>query len=187
MQHAGDERAAFRVSLVKSSGLAFLSLAFTAAGVFLAADPTGQFGVLGRIVGLAAIAFFGLGSFVLFREVTRRGDVVVVDSHGIRDVRVSEDTIPWGDIVSVSESTVSGERFVMLQVTEELEARLPTTTRARWNKTVNEGFAATLAPSQRGAFTGYAVSMRGLDGSHADLIAAVQRFAPGARTAPPIA
>lgn len=176
------DRVVFRASPTKTVQLLLGCLVFVAGGLFMIVDPTGQFGLMGDIIGFASVAFSGLGMFVIGRELLRRGEVIVVDQEGILDKRLSPGVIPWSAIGNVSQSTVAGERFVMLAIDPDFDSTADITTKARWTRSANEGFAKTRSAKDRQAFVGYSITMRGLEGSHDKLVAAIQRFAPNPDT-----
>jgi hypothetical protein len=96
--------------------------AFVALGLFLvtevAQDASYSRHYAALPVGLASLAFFGIGLMVIVARFIDRRDILVIDDRGIRDLRLGINTIPWKDIQSITEYTVKRQTFFAIQVDE---------------------------------------------------------------------
>lgn len=111
-------------------GLVLLSAMFVALGLFLLLIPIGSDVAVKYViqgVGLATIAFFGLGLGIgLKRMLSARGTVITLGPEGIRDIRVSHDLVPWSAIEKLAIWQHSGQKglLVALKPGEQDKLRL---------------------------------------------------------------
>lgn len=147
------------------------SAAFVAAGLWMIGidKPIGRSSPeTVRFWGYAAVAFFGLmllySASLLLRA---RSAVISLSPQGLRDVRVSLDTVPWASIASIGTWAYSGQRIMVLTLHPGEEAKLRLTRLARWTRSAN---------AQLGA-DGLSITAQGTDIGHDALLAATTAFA----------
>jgi hypothetical protein len=76
-------------------------------------------------VGYFGVAFFGFGILKMgWLLVTASGPVLFIDRNGIRDLRVSQTTIPWDAVEQVGIGEIKKQGFVTLKVTPALDRQL---------------------------------------------------------------
>lgn len=142
------------------------SLGFVALGVFLLTiDPPSTKRTL---VGWAAIVVFGAFFLIGLPRLKDQGAVIRVDQRGIWWKRWSGDTIPWSAIERISVGEIRGQRFACLFLRDP--RAYPSST-----------FVGKLAAANKAmGFGDVALTASSTDKSFADLMAAIERFAPPA-------
>ena len=71
------------------------------------------------------MAFFGFAILKIgWLFLTAKGPVLFIDRNGIRDLRVSPTTIPWGAVEQIGLSSVQKQAVVELKVTPAMEKQL---------------------------------------------------------------
>lgn len=143
-----------------------ISIVFVALGLWIA----GSFGAPPRPgrewLGWFAAAFFGLCALAGARRLFDNGDQIVVDRNGIFWRQWSAMTIPWGAISRFEHRTVRNQHFVAIHLKDP--SLFP-----------RDGAARLLGGLNRGmGFGDLAISAVGTDKSFAQLLAAVEHFAP---------
>jgi hypothetical protein len=71
-------------------------------------------GPLGVLMGLAGMAFFALGGWVVLRRLFARGPALVIDAEGILDLRASPRMMRWSEITDVRLQVVQGTPVLSL-------------------------------------------------------------------------
>lgn len=101
----------------------------TGAAVLVAILPLPDVpGAVIRGVGYFGTIFFGYCTIVIGWDLlTRRGPVVTITSHGIRDTRIAAEFIPWTAVRRIS----TGDKQVVLSIDPALEKQLTLTSTAR--------------------------------------------------------
>jgi hypothetical protein len=161
---SGSVQAIALCAKYKRSKLALYALgsaAFVALGLFLVVvvgrDERYGGHYIAMAAGILAIAFFGLCLAAPIVKWFDRRDILVIDEHGIRDLRLGRSTILWEDIRSISEFAVSRQRFFALDVDDP----------ARY---VDRPLRRFMLPLNRAAgFSALNISAHGLDMSAAEL------------------
>ncbi|HOY20288.1 MAG TPA: STM3941 family protein [Haliscomenobacter sp.] len=100
------------------------SLAFVALGVWLIisrSSPNEPFWaeqLFSKLVGCAAILFFGSGAFWIIRKLFDRGPGLIIDEQGLTDnsSAISAGQILWTDIEAISVLEIQRQKLIMLQV-----------------------------------------------------------------------
>jgi hypothetical protein len=113
------------------------------------------------------IPFFGLCGVMALRGMRDSRVILSISPGGIRDLRVSEDLIPWRAVRGMRLQQVQKQSFVMLDLDPADEKTLRLTRLASWTKPMNAAIG----------FHGLCVNPAGLDGSLDDILAALERFA----------
>lgn len=98
-------------SRLRSALLLAGAVAFVALGALLvrAGHP---------IVGGSSVLFFGAGIPTLLRLLLDARPRLVIDEQGVLDRALGVGVIPWSEITGASVASVSGQRFVCLEVRE---------------------------------------------------------------------
>lgn len=87
--------------------------------------PDTRIGPFYTAIGYFGVAFFGFAILKIGRLLpTARGPVLFIDRNGIRDLRISQATIPWDAIEKIGTDTVQKQAFVTLKVTPAMEQQL---------------------------------------------------------------
>jgi hypothetical protein len=124
-------------------------------------------GSLEEFIGYVGLIFFGLCTLLLlWRALTMRGPVVTMDVHGIRDVRVAKETIPWGAIRDISTWQYQRQKVMVLAVDPETERNLHLSRIARWSRGANKRLGAD----------GLCVTAQGLKISYDELLSTVMAY-----------
>ena len=151
--------------------MAFGSLLFVVGGYFMTqatTDSTRYSAELVRFWGYVTIAFFGLCTALLaWRLLTQRGTVITLSPAGLRDVRVSPDTIPWPAVATISTWQHTGQKVMIVGLHPGEEAKFQLTMIARLTRRANAKLGAD----------GLAVATQGIKISHDALMAATIRYA----------
>jgi hypothetical protein len=161
-------------SPVKLIGLFALGVLMTALSAALAFGwiPAGP---IAEAVGWSGLVFFGLCTAIcLWRLFTANQTIVTITPHGIMDIRVAADVVPWSAIRNVSTAEVQGQQFVVLAVDPSIEQQLALTLVAKWSR----------GPNRMLGVDGLCVSAVGLRINHDSLFRACSaqwRAATGAR------
>jgi hypothetical protein len=95
------------------------SLVFVGAGVWMFLLPPIE-PTEGKLVGVAAILFFGFAMIVAGRRLFDVEPGLVLDAEGIIDNSsgVGVGRIPWGDITGVKVTKRSGQRFLTIELAD---------------------------------------------------------------------
>jgi hypothetical protein len=119
-----------------------------------------------EFIGYASIVFFGAVGVVWCRRLFRGdGSVVIVSPQGLYDERIASAIIPWAAIRQISVASTKGQRFIVLDVAPDVEARLPLTWITKWSRGANRGMGVD----------GLCVVATGLTVTHAQLLEAIGR------------
>jgi hypothetical protein len=123
--------------------------------------------------GFAAAGFFALCTLVIaWRLFTVSGPVVTIGPQGIRDTRVTSESIPWDAIAGIGTWTHQGQRILVLQVTPEAEKKLLVAKLARLARLANKAVGAD----------GLCITATGLKISYDRLYECAIAYANAART-----
>ena len=118
------------------------SVALTAACATLALHviPTSP-GSFHEFIGYVGVAFFGLGTIIIAYGLATRGGKTIVTllPEGIRDVRLSQDVIPWSAIRRISTYEIHKQKFMVINVDPAAEAGIAMTRMARLGREANRG------------------------------------------------
>jgi hypothetical protein len=88
--------------------------------------------------GWFGLLFFGLCTALsLWRLLTAGRTVVTISPHGIKDVRLSADVVPWSGVQDISTAKIKRQKFIVIAVEPSIEARLTFTPIARWSRGPN--------------------------------------------------
>ncbi len=100
-------------------------------------------GLKSRVVGWIGVCFFGLGFFIIPRQLFRKGPQFVVDERGLEDRRSRLGLVEWVDILSLSVGEVRQQRFLCLHVVdpEKYLGRLSKAGRIAARANVSLGFS----------------------------------------------
>jgi hypothetical protein len=113
--------------------------------------------------GWVGLAFFGLcTALCVWRLLTAGRTVVTITPHGIKDVRLAADAVPWRAIQGISTVVVKGQKFIVLAVEPSIEKQLALTLIAKWSR----------GPNRRLGVDGLCVSAIGLKINHDTLLRA---------------
>ena len=121
-----------------------------------------------KALGLTWIATFLTLAVALLRRSQTSDPVVVVDTRGIRDSRISDHIILWGDIRAVD--TLEAENLTFVGIDLKPDAAILAHLRAMHR--------IMLWPNRILHFPSLSIAMHALDGTTSDLLAAVARFRP---------
>jgi hypothetical protein len=150
-----------RVLLLMAGAVGFMLLGIWVAGLLGPPPRPGR-----EWIGLAALLFFGLCFLLGIRRLFQGGDQIVVDRKGIFWRQWSETTIPWGAIVSFETRSIRHQHFVSLWLKDP--SLFP-----------SSGFGALFGGMNKGlGFGDVSINATGTDRSFAQLLDAVERFAP---------
>lgn len=126
-------------SPLKLAMLLVLGIGMTAAGGWVAIAA----GIVGAIVGVVAVVFFGACTVIIFlRLLSGTGTVVTLSPHGIRDVRLSDDTVPWSAVQNIGTWSMQGQSFVVLGLDPAIEQTLKLKAMVRWTRSANSHLGA---------------------------------------------
>jgi hypothetical protein len=145
------------------------SIALTAASAAMAFHwyPDMRIGPFYTVIGYAGVLFFGFGILKIGRLLlTARGPVLFIDRKGIRDLRVSQDIIPWDAVEQIGISEVKRQRFVTLKVTSALEQKLVAGAGAKLMKAANHALGVD----------GIVINPSGLQVDPSDLLEACEAY-----------
>ena len=133
-----------------------------------------------RLVAVGVISAIGFGGFAvmgIMRLLGRKRPIITISPDGIRDIRVSHDTVPWSGVAALGEWRMQGHRAVELTLEPEADLatkRLP--------------FEAMLRGVSRLGPHGVAFSAGGLLITYDDLRALIEayyrKYGPGGPIAP---
>lgn len=142
------------------------SLGFVALGIFLLTiDPPD---LKRTLAGVAGIVVFGAFFLIGLARVRDQGVEIRVDQRGIWWKRWSDDTIPWSAIERITVGEIRGQRFACLFLRYAGAYRSAT-------------LMGKLASANKAmGFGDIAINTGSTDASFADLMAAIDRFAPPA-------
>lgn len=150
-------------SPLKLALLLILGIGMTALGGWMAVAA----GVVGAIVGVVALVFFGACTVMIFmRLMAGAGTVVTLSPQGIRDVRLSADTVPWPAVETIGTWSMQGQSFVVLGLDPSVEQGLKLSAVVRWTRAAN---------AQLGA-DGLAVGAQGLKIGFDDLLDLIETY-----------
>ncbi|MEV0902694.1 STM3941 family protein [Actinoplanes sp. NPDC049802] len=156
-------------SVPKSLGLLLGAVALICASGFVVVDALPGLPAVGSLlqlgIGLLGMLFFGIGLVKVGRQLLQRGPVVEIGPDGVRDVRLSNQLIPWTVVRRVREVKVQRQRFVVLDVDEAFEREFLT-----------GGTAMLHRINQSAGFSGVHLSATGLRCNADELYAAVLRY-----------
>ena len=112
------------LSKTKLTWLLLGSAIFIAIGILLLVNPSpldpSEFcsPALARIIGLSAVAFFGLAGFFILKKRMDKTPGLILTEEGVFDnsSAVSVGFIPWSDVVEIAETRVLNQLFINLVV-----------------------------------------------------------------------
>jgi hypothetical protein len=124
--------------------LGALGVLMTALAAVIAFDIVPDVDPVTRILGgWLGFVFFGLCTvMILWRALTTRGAVVTIAPHGIRDIRVAAEFIPWTAVQGISTWEYQRQRVLVVRIDPEVEKRLTLTRIARWSRAPNRALGA---------------------------------------------
>ena len=99
-------------SLPKMLGLLLLAILLTAVSAWCTTLPD----MRAQVAGWLGIAFFGLGVFVIARQLFRRGPVIVIDSLSITDHRSADGPLFWDQVRSMWVGSVRSSKFLCVEL-----------------------------------------------------------------------
>ena len=99
-------------SLPKMLGLLLLAILLTAVSAWCTTLPE----MRAQVAGWLGVAFFGLGVFVIARQLFRRGPVIVIDSLSITDHRSSDGPLFWDQVRSMWVGSVRSSKFLCVEL-----------------------------------------------------------------------
>ena len=99
-------------SLPKMLGLLLLAVLMTALSAWCTTQPQ----VRAQVAGWLGVVFFGLGVFVIGRQLFRRGPVIVLDSLSITDYRLPDGPLFWDQIRSIWVGSVRSAKFLCIEL-----------------------------------------------------------------------
>ncbi|HEV2817065.1 MAG TPA: STM3941 family protein [Allosphingosinicella sp.] len=152
---------AWRLALLLLGAVAFVALGLWIGGLFGPSPKPGM-----EWLGWLAAFFFALAPFRLVPRLLDRSDQMIVDRNGIFWRQWSEATIPWSAIRFFSQRSIRGQHFVCLHLKDP--AMFPRSGSGAWLAALN----------RRLDFGDVALTVIGTDRSHAELVAAIDRYAP---------
>jgi hypothetical protein len=124
-------------SPVKLIGLFALGVLMTALSAALGFGwiPAGP---IAEAVGWFGLVFFGpCTAICVWRLLTASQTLVTITPHGIKDIRVAADVVPWSAVRNVSTAEVQGQKFIVLAVDPSIEQQLALTLAAKWSRAPN--------------------------------------------------
>jgi hypothetical protein len=149
-------------------GMVAVGVGFVALSLFL----TTSHGVIGQIVGVLGMAFFGLLTIIgIWRALTLSGPVVTLSPRGIRDIRLSGVPVPWSAVRSVSTWSAYNQPAIVLDVDPAYERTLELTTLARVTRPLNAAVGAD----------GLCIASQGLKMGHQALLETITAYWQRAR------
>ena len=84
-----------------------------------------QPGSFHHFIGWIGLVFFGFCTLVaLWRLLTARGVILTLDAQGLRDTRISEMLIPWGEVRDITTWQTRSVRIMILAVDPEFAKSL---------------------------------------------------------------
>lgn len=143
---------------------AMLGLA-SVAGLLIASEG----GPARTLQGLAWTAFFAWAAWRVARRLKDQEPVVTISQEGLRDRRIREAVIPWSAISAIEPFEAESTPFIGIEF-HDPGAIMPTARPMM-------RYAAPLQRLMRFPTTSMQMSL--LDGSGEDVLAAIDRFAPG--------
>ena len=153
--------APLRLLVLMAASIGFVALGLWIAGTFGPPPRPGR-----EWIGWLAGTFFGICAVAFTRRLFDNGDQIVVDRNGIFWRQWSSMTIPWGAIKSFEQRTVRNQHFVAIYLKDA--SLFPRGEAAQLLGGLNKGLG----------FGDLAISAVGTDKSFAELLAAVEHFAP---------
>jgi len=147
------------------------ALLFIIAGIAIVHGPREDVRI--TLAGWAAILFFGLIALVRAGQLVRGGPDIRIDERGIWWRRWSDQVVPWDAIAALHITGVGRMPFLHLMLVDP----------AAYPSTRPMGKLADLAHASR--LGDIAVTTNATDRSFAELLAALERFAPRVLLDPP--
>ncbi len=165
---ARDESAAatFRYARGKLIWYALGSFAFVAACMLIAYLGLAPHGSFKEAVIWFGVPFFAFCGVMALRGMRDTRAILTISPAGIKDLRISNDLIPWRAVRGMRLQQVQRQSFVMLDIDPETENHLRLSRLASWTRPMNAAIG----------FQGLCVNPAGLDGSLDDILAALDRF-----------
>jgi hypothetical protein len=151
----------WRLALLLLAAVTFVALGLWIAGLFGPSPKPGM-----EWFGWLAAFFFALAPFRLVPRLLDRSDQMIIDRNGIYWRQWSETTIPWSAIRHFSRRSVRGQHFVCVHLKDP--SMFPRAGAHAWLAAFNRRFN----------FGDVALTVTGTDRSHAELVAAIDRYAP---------
>jgi hypothetical protein len=151
----------WRLCLILVGAVAFVAGGLWIAGLFGPSPKPGM-----EWFGWLAAFFFALAPFKLVPRLLDRSDQMIIDRNGIYWRQWSETTIPWSAIRFFSQRSIRGQHFVCLHLKDP--SMFPRAGALAWLAAFNRSLN----------FGDVALTVTGTDRSHAELVAAIDRYAP---------
>ena len=117
-------------------------------------------------IGLICVVFFGLILLTTVRDFFIRGPILIVDTEGVWDKRMSSLPIPWREVRKASIGKVKLNKFICLDL-DDPEPYLPSPLSFR-------GIFARLNPIMR--FSQMTITTLPLTGSAEEILATIERY-----------
>jgi hypothetical protein len=128
--------------LFKLSGGSVLAAVVCAAAA-IPLYPNFQPDIFAQVLMYFGAAFFMLCAVVWgWRLAQASGPVVTITPHGIRDIRLAADFIPWRAVRSIKTWEYSGQKCIVLSIDPAVERQLPLTAMARISRGPNRALGA---------------------------------------------
>jgi hypothetical protein len=125
---ANDVATNEKIEIQLSKGKSFLillgAIAFVVAGIwFVIMPPQGYNPIFIRLVGIAAILFFGFGIITAIRMILDKKAGLVIDSTGITDNAsgISAGHIAWKNVVEIKSIKIKNQNILMIIVNNPAE------------------------------------------------------------------
>ena len=151
---------ALRAFALGVGGIGMTALSVVVASGVLGNDPGG----FGAFAGYIGTLFFGIGTVGWFwLSARRRGIILIVDSGGILDRRLSDTVLPWSAVRDAVAVDIYRQRFVLVRLDPAFDAT--------WPK--KRGVGMTLRANRALGIDGYPIGLQGLKGNFDSLLEAV--------------
>ncbi len=152
-----------RYSPWRMIGTVVVAVGFVLLSLFI----TPAHGFIGLIVGYFGVIFFGFIALVVaWRLLALRGAIVTVSPRGVRDTRLTGETVPWSAIRSISTWSAYNQPAIVLGVDPAYERALKLTTLARLTRPLNAAVGAD----------GLCIASQGLKMGHETLLETITAY-----------
>lgn len=145
-----EKKIVIKQSTSKQLLYVLLSIIMTATSVYVFSSSRLLFGIkyMNKIIGIAGIIFFGVGSIILLKGFINPKDILIIDQDGITDnsSNVSIGFVPWNEIKSVYLENIGNDDFISIDLEnfEEKLEKLPLYKRKAINANLKLGYSPIL-------------------------------------------